>query len=72
MYIYRPCYFMYDPLAANKDVNTILILWSLYDLHWIVVFCLKQVTQIDTDLKSKSQAYNTVRGNLQNIERKAL
>jgi len=31
----------------------------------------KQVTQIDTDLKSKSQAYNAVRGNLQNLERKA-
>lgn len=31
----------------------------------------KQVTQIDTDLKGKSQAYNGIRGNLQNLERKA-
>ena len=33
--------------------------------------CVQQVTQIDTDLKNKSQAYNGVRGNLQNLERKA-
>lgn len=31
----------------------------------------KQVTQIDADLKVKSQAYNSLKGNLQNLERKA-
>jgi len=31
----------------------------------------KQVTQIDSDLKQKSQAYNSLKGNLQNLERKA-
>ncbi|KAI8497442.1 V-type proton ATPase subunit C 1-A-like [Branchiostoma floridae x Branchiostoma belcheri] len=31
----------------------------------------KQVSQIDTDLKSKSQAYNNLKGNLQAMERKA-
>lgn len=31
----------------------------------------KQVTQIDTDLKAKSQAYNNLKGNLQNLEKKA-
>jgi V-type H+-transporting ATPase subunit C len=32
----------------------------------------KQVTQIDTDLKAKSQAYNALKGSIQNIERKAV
>eukprot|EP00794_Sanderia_malayensis_P017014 gene17014-18728_t len=31
----------------------------------------KQVTQIDTDLKTKASAYNTVKGTLQSLERKA-
>jgi V-type H+-transporting ATPase subunit C len=31
----------------------------------------KQVTQIDADLKQKSQAYNSLKGSLQNLERKA-
>jgi len=34
-------------------------------------FLLQQVTQIDADLKVKSQAYNSLKGNLQNLERKA-
>ena len=34
-------------------------------------FVLQQVTQIDADLKIKSQAYNSLKGNLQNLERKA-
>jgi len=34
-------------------------------------FLLQQVTQIDSDLKVKSQAYNSLKGNLQNLERKA-
>jgi len=32
---------------------------------------LQQVTQIDADLKVKSQSYNSLKGNLQNLERKA-
>lgn len=31
----------------------------------------KQVSQIETDLRTKSQAYNSLKGNLQNLERKA-
>ncbi|XP_065072094.1 V-type proton ATPase subunit C 1-B-like [Rhopilema esculentum] len=31
----------------------------------------KQVTQIDADLKTKANAYNTVKGSLQSLERKA-
>lgn len=31
----------------------------------------KQVSQIETDLRTKSQAYNNLKGNLQNLERKA-
>lgn len=30
----------------------------------------KQVGQIDADLKTKSQAYNGLRGNLSNLEKK--
>jgi len=30
----------------------------------------KQATQLDTDLKAKGQAYNNLKGNLQNLERK--
>ena len=31
----------------------------------------QQTTQIDTDLKSKASAYNSVKGSLQSLERKA-
>ncbi|KAL5007516.1 hypothetical protein ScPMuIL_016322 [Solemya velum] len=31
----------------------------------------KQVSQIETDLRSKAQTYNNLKGNLQNLERKA-
>ncbi len=30
----------------------------------------KQVSQIDTDLKVKAQAYNNLKGNLQSLEKK--
>jgi len=40
----------------------VIVLWH---------FVLQQVTQIDADLKVKSQAYNSLKGNLQNLERKA-
>jgi len=30
----------------------------------------KQIGQIDGDLKTKSQAYNNLKGNLQNLEKK--
>lgn len=32
----------------------------------------KQVTQVETDLKTKSNSYNSLKGNLQNLERKAV
>ena len=31
----------------------------------------KLLTQVDTDLRTKSQAYNNLKSNLQNMERKA-
>lgn len=31
---------------------------------------LQQVTQIDNDLKARASAYNNLKGNLQNLERK--
>lgn len=31
---------------------------------------MKQVGQIDADLKTKSSAYNNLKGNLQNLEKK--
>ena len=40
---------------------------SLKSLHDIIS---KQVGQIDADLKVKSTAYNSLRGNLQSLERK--
>ena len=39
-------------------------------VHDLVIFH-QQVTQIDTDLKAKASAYNTVKGSLQSLERKA-
>lgn len=33
-------------------------------------FFLQQVTQIDNDLKTRASAYNNLKGNLQNLERK--
>lgn len=39
---------------------------------WRCLFshCLQQVTQIDNDLKTRASAYNNLKGNLQNLERK--
>lgn len=34
------------------------------------LFFLQQVTQIDNDLKTRASAYNNLKGNLQNLERK--
>ena len=31
----------------------------------------KQMSQIEGDLKNKATAYNSIKGNLQNLERKA-
>lgn len=33
-------------------------------------YWLQQVTQIDNDLKTRASAYNNLKGNLQNLERK--
>ena len=40
-------------------------------IHVFFVFILQQASQIEGDLRSKSQAYNNLKGNLQNLERKA-
>lgn len=65
-------------LANNMDLATYLtrfqwdmakypIKQSLRNISDIIV---KQVTQIDNDLKAKSAAYNNLKGNLQAMERK--
>jgi len=48
-----------------------LLFMQLIEFQLSVSFRLQQVTQIDADLKVKSQAYNSLKGNLQNLERKA-
>eukprot|EP00918_Siedleckia_nematoides_P097955 GHVU01214546.1.p1 GENE.GHVU01214546.1~~GHVU01214546.1.p1 ORF type:complete len:386 (-),score=48.40 GHVU01214546.1:1514-2671(-) len=50
------------------DVAKFPIKQSLKNISEIIA---KQVSQIDNDLKTKSQAYNNLKGNLQNLERKA-
>lgn len=39
-------------------------------VFFVFVFFLQQVTQIDNDLKTRASAYNNLKGNLQNLERK--
>uniref|UniRef100_A0A4W3I769 V-type proton ATPase subunit C n=1 Tax=Callorhinchus milii TaxID=7868 RepID=A0A4W3I769_CALMI len=41
-------------------------------LHNITEVITKQISQIDADLKSRSVTYNNIKGNLQNLERKAV
>lgn len=36
----------------------------------IALDLLQQITQIDNDLKARASAYNNLKGNLQNLERK--
>uniref|UniRef100_A0AAR2LF32 V-type proton ATPase subunit C n=1 Tax=Pygocentrus nattereri TaxID=42514 RepID=A0AAR2LF32_PYGNA len=65
-------------LANGVDLNTYVtrfqwdmakypIKQSLKNISEIVS---KQVTQIDNDLKARASAYNSIKGNLQNLERK--
>lgn len=35
-----------------------------------LLFVFQQATQIDNDLKARASAYNNLKGNLQNLERK--
>ncbi|XP_069742399.1 V-type proton ATPase subunit C 1-A-like isoform X2 [Narcine bancroftii] len=41
-------------------------------LQYITEVITKQISQIDTDLKSRAMTYNNTKGNLQNLERKAV
>ncbi|KAJ2945007.1 hypothetical protein O0L34_g1903 [Tuta absoluta] len=65
-------------MANNSDLPTYLtrFQWDMakypikQSLRNIADIISKQVGQIDTDLKSKSQAYNALKGSLQNLEKK--
>ena len=56
-----------DWSACYKNVS----FHKIYYLFLHVVFCLQQVSQMDADLKTKSHSYNSLKGNLQTLERKA-
>lgn len=64
--------------AGNKDLVSYLTKfeWDVakypikQSLKTISEIIAKQMSLIDTDLKTKSQAYNNVKGNLQNLEKK--
>lgn len=66
-------------LANGVDLNTYLtrFQWDLakypikQSLKNIQEIIGKQVSQIEADLRTKSSAYNNLKGNLQNLERKA-
>lgn len=66
-------------LANGVDLNTYLtrFSWDLakypikQSLKNITEIISKQVSQIEADLRQKSSAYNSLKGNLQNLERKA-
>lgn len=65
-------------LANNNDLTTYItrFQWDLakyptkQSLRNIADIISKQVGQIDADLKTKSAAYNNLKGNLQNLEKK--
>lgn len=44
--------------------------FNLEQVRILSLLFFQQMTQIDTDLKSKAQAYNNLKGNLQAMERK--
>ncbi|KAL3842041.1 hypothetical protein ACJMK2_020106 [Sinanodonta woodiana] len=66
-------------LANGMDLNTYMtrFQWDLakypikQSLKNVSEIIGKQVSQIESDLKTKAQAYNNLKGNLQNLERKA-
>ncbi|XP_060574409.1 V-type proton ATPase subunit C 1-A-like [Ruditapes philippinarum] len=66
-------------LANGVDLNTYLtrFQWDLakypikQSLRNITEIISKQVSQIEADLRIKSSSYNSLKGNLQNLERKA-
>lgn len=69
-----------DNLTANgMELGTYLtrFQWDMakypikQSLKSIADIIAKQVSQIDTDLKTKSSAYNSLKGNLQSLERKS-
>lgn len=70
---------LYENLQANNNDLTTYITrfqWDLakyptkQSLRNIADIISKQVGQIDADLKTKSAAYNSLKGNLQNLEKK--
>uniref|UniRef100_U5EWK4 V-type proton ATPase subunit C n=1 Tax=Corethrella appendiculata TaxID=1370023 RepID=U5EWK4_9DIPT len=70
---------LYENLLANNSDLTVYITRFQWDmakyptkqsLRNIADIISKQVGQIDADLKTKSAAYNNLKGNLQNLEKK--
>ncbi|NWU50813.1 VATC1 ATPase, partial [Dromas ardeola] len=55
-------------LKLRNHLKNILVLSSLDTVPFIFIF--KGVNQIDNDLKARASAYNNLKGNLQNLERK--
>ena len=53
-----------------KHSYFVLVEAGLGKFSLFLFFSLKVVTQIDNDLKSRASAYNNLKGNLQNLERK--
>lgn len=73
-----------DKLQGNLQVNGVDMVTYLTRFQWdlakypikqslknIAEIIGKQVSQIETDLKTKATAYNNLKGNLQNLERKS-
>lgn len=64
------------PLSADLPSYLTRFQWDIakypikQSLRNIADIISKQVGQIDADLKTKSQAYNNLKGNLQNLEKK--
>lgn len=50
------------------EINKLLFKKSVPELLFYLI--LKGVNQIDNDLKARASAYNNLKGNLQNLERK--
>lgn len=64
------------PLDCHMFLPCCMLQWVMQiDLRLSYGLCchmLQQVMQIDADLKAKAQAYNSLKGNLQNLERKSV
>ncbi|NXK51091.1 VATC1 ATPase, partial [Chauna torquata] len=58
----------YPIKQSLKNISEIIAKVSSLDFFFFLIF--KGVNQIDNDLKARASAYNNLKGNLQNLERK--